>query len=146
MFKVKDIMVSAVVSVRPEMPVYEAIRLMVNRNITGLPVVDEQLNIVGVLSEKDVLQLLYDTEIHADRPVGDYMSTDPITYDLDDSLIDVCDGLLDHTIRRVPVTCHGKLTGIVSRLDLIRAILKIKHQEAAGETVGSASHGDAHVP
>ena len=138
MFKVRDVMVPAVVSIRPDMPIYEAIRLMVNRNITGLPVVDEKLNIVGILSEKDVLHLLYDTGIHADRTVSDYMSTESVTYDVEDSLIDACDCLLENPFRRFPVTRNGKLTGIVSRLDLIRAILKIKHQEASGETVGGA--------
>jgi len=139
MFKAKDIMVSAVVTARPEMPIYEAIRLMVNRNITGLPVVDEQLNVVGIISEKDVLHLLYEEGIHTDRTVADYMSTEVVAYDLDENLIHVCDCLLENPFRRVPVTRNGKLTGIISRLDLIQAILKIKHQEAAGEGTLAAS-------
>ena len=61
MFKVKDIATKMVITARPEMPIYDAIRLMANRNITGLPVVDAELNLVGVLSERDVLKLLYET-------------------------------------------------------------------------------------
>ena len=54
MFKAKDVGTKMVITTRPDMPIYDAIRLMTSRNITGLPVVDADLNLIGVLSEKDV--------------------------------------------------------------------------------------------
>ena len=128
MFKAKDIMVEAVVTAQPDMPIYDAIRLLANRNITGLPVVDENLELKGVLSEKDVLKLLYETEDRAEQTVQDYMSDNVVTYDVNDNLIDLCDCLIDNSFRRIPITNDGKLGGIASRSDVIKAILKLKHQ------------------
>ena len=129
MFKAKDIMTKVVVSAQPDMPIYDAIRTLANRNITGLPVVDADLNLVGVLSEKDVLKMLYATEDSPEQTVNDFMSTNVVSFDVNNSLIDLCDCLVENKFRRVPITQDGKLVGIVSRSDIIRAILKLKHQE-----------------
>ncbi len=129
MFKAKDIMTKVVVSAQPDMPIYDAIRTLANRNITGLPVVDADLNLVGVLSEKDVLKMLYATEDSPEQTVNDFMSTNVVSFDVNSSLIDLCDCLVENKFRRVPITQDGKLVGIVSRSDIIRAILKLKHQE-----------------
>ncbi|MCK4958572.1 MAG: CBS domain-containing protein, partial [Planctomycetes bacterium] len=69
MFKVKDAMTTTVVCTRPEMPIYDAVRMLAGRRITGLPVVDADLNLVGVLTEKDVLKMLYDTEDSPEQTV-----------------------------------------------------------------------------
>ena len=60
--------------------------------------------------------------------VQDLMTPSPVTFTETDSLIDLCDCLEQNSFRRVPVTREGRLVGIVSRSDLIQAILKIKHQ------------------
>lgn len=129
MFKTKDVMTKSIICARPEMPIYDAVRLLAGRSITGMPVVDNELNLVGVLSEKDILSMLYDTEDSEDQTVSDYMTTGVVSYDVNSSLIDLCDCLTEQTFRRVFVTEDGKLAGVASRSDVIRAILKIKHQE-----------------
>ena len=131
MFKAKDIMTKVVITARPEMLIYDAIRTLANRNITGLPVVDADLALVGVLSEKDVLKTLYAAEGSPEQTVKDFMSTDVVSFDANASLIDLCDCLTEGNFRRVPITEDGKLLGIVSRSDIIRAILKLKHQQAS---------------
>lgn len=117
-----------VITTRPEAPIYEAIRLMAGRNITGLPVVDADLNVVGVLSEKDVLKLLYDTLDRVDQTVADYMSGNPVTVESNATLIDLCDCLISGNFRRVPITHNGKLCAIASVSDVIQGILRIKRQ------------------
>jgi len=131
MFKAKDIMTKVVITARPEMPIYDAIRTLADRNITGLPVVDADLTLVGVLSEKNVLKTLYAAEGSPEQTVKDFMSTDVISFDANASLIDLCDCLTERNFRRVPITEDGKLLGIVSRSDIIRAILRLKHQQAS---------------
>ncbi len=131
MFKAKDIMTKVVITAWPEMPIYDAIRTLANRNITGLPVVDADLTLVGVLSEKDVLKTLYAAEGSPEQTVKDFMSTDVISFDAKAGLVDLCDCLTERNFRRVPITEDGKLLGIVSRSDIIRAILKLKHQQAS---------------
>ena len=129
MFKAKDIMTRPVVTTQPDMPIYDAIRLLANRNITGLPVVDEDLNLVGILSEKDVLKTLYDTDDSPELTVADFMSTETVVFDEDTNIIELCDCLIGNSFRRVPITKDGKLEGIASRRDIIKTILLIKHQE-----------------
>ncbi len=128
MFKAKDIMTRAVICARPEMPLYDAVRLLAQRRITGMPVVDEELNLVGVLSEKDVLRMLYDTEDSIEQQVSDYMNVGAVSLDINDTLIDLCDCMTENIFRRVFITDEGKLAGVVSRSDVIHAILQIKHQ------------------
>ncbi len=128
MFKAKDVGTEMVIAARPDMPIYDAIRLMSNRNVTGLPVVDADLNLVGILSEKDVLKLLYETADRSDQIVADYMKTDVTTLDADATLIDLCDCLIDGSFRRVPLTKDGKLYGIASTSDVIQGILRVKRQ------------------
>lgn len=130
MFKAKDVMTKVVITVWPQMPIYDAIRTLANRNITGLPVVDADLTLVGILSAKDVLKTLYASEGSPEQTVKDFMNTEVISFDANDSLIDLCDCLTEKNIIRVPITEGGKLLGIVSRSDVIRAILRLKHQQA----------------
>ena len=129
MFRAKDIMVQSVVCTRPEMPIYDAVRLLAQRRITGMPVVDDELKLVGVLSEKDVLKVLYATEDNVEQTVSDYMNVGAVSLDVNDTLIDLCDCLTENTFRRVFITDEGKLAGVVSRSDVIIAILQLKHQD-----------------
>ena len=133
MFKVKDIMNQPVISVGPGMPIYDAIRLLASRNITGLPVTDADLRLVGLLSEKDVLHLLYDSQEAEGKTVADYMSTSVVSFDVNDNLVALCDCLERNSFRRVPVTENSRLTGVVSRSDVIRAILRLKHEGTTAE-------------
>ena len=129
-FKAKSIMTTNVASVKRQTPVYEAIRTMVERNITGLPVVNDDMTLAGIISEKDVLKLLYDIE---DKPgkVEDFMTETPFSFDQEGSLIDVAECFMKNHFRRVPITSEGKLVGIVSRKDIIKYILKLRHKDEA---------------
>ncbi len=127
MFKAKTIMTTNVISVSRQTQIYEAIKTMVKNNITGLPVVNDDMTLAGVLSEKDVLNLLYNIE---DKPgkVEDFMTKDPICFNADDSLIDITECFIKNNFRRVPIVAEGKLAGIVSRKDIIAYILKLRHK------------------
>ena len=117
--KAKDVAKYGMITVRREESVYKAIEIMVEKNVSGLPVVDDT-GLVGIISEKDVLRLLYDTEFLTGS-VGDYMTENIISFDTEDSLADVCDCLMKNHFRRVPILHEGKLAGIISRADLIKA-------------------------
>ena len=117
--KAKDIARYEVVSINKNASVYDAIDLMVKHNITGLPVVDDT-GLRGIISEKDVLKLLYDTEFIGGC-VGDYMTTEVLTFDEEDDIVDICQCLMNNNFRRVPVLSRGKLVAIITRADLIRA-------------------------
>jgi len=130
MLKAKDIMTENVVSVKKDTPIYEALELLAKYNITGIPVVREDMILVGVLSEKDVLRLFYAHEDEEEGTVNDFMTQPAVHFDEKESLLDICDCLTNNYFRRVPVTSEGKLVGIISRTDIINYILQLRRKDA----------------
>ena len=131
MLEIKNAMTTNLLTVKRQTPIYEAIRILVDKNITGLPVVNDDMTLAGIISEKDVMKLLYDTE-NKQGIVEDFMTENPSSFDQDDSLIDVAECFIKNHFRRVPITSEGKLVGIVSRKDIIKYILKLRHKDKAG--------------
>ena len=128
MFKAKEIMKTGVITVKKETGIYETIRILMENNITGLPVVNDDMTLAGIISEKDVLRLLYNIE---DKPgnVESFMTKDVVSFDQEDSTIDITESLIKNDFRRVPILEEGKLIGILSRKDIIAYILKLRHKD-----------------
>jgi len=86
MFEAKIIMETRLITVKRQTPIYEAIRTMVQNNITGLPVVDDDMILRGIITEKDVLSLLYNIE---DKPgeVAGFMTKGIVSFDQENSLL-----------------------------------------------------------
>ena len=125
MRQARDIMTQEVVYVHKDTPIGEAIQAMVDNEITGVPVVEEDMTLVGVLSEQDVLRLFDTYEEEGNRTAGEFMTHPPIYFDEHDRVLDVCFRLRDCPIRRVPVTSKGKVTGIISRADILKCTLQL---------------------
>ena len=121
----KDIMKCGLLVVKRQTPIYEAIDIIATRNVTGLPVVDDYMNMVGILTEKDVLELLNDPGIES-ASVQDFMTEEVVSFNHDDSLLDICDCLRNNSFRRVPILNQGRIVGIISRTDIIVYILRNK--------------------
>lgn len=133
MIKAKDIMTKDVITVKTDTPIINVLELIAEHNISGLPVVEDDMTLVGIVSEKDVLSLFYDNN-DDEATVNDYMTQPPLFFDEEENLMDVCDFLRKNVFRRVPITSEGKLVGIISIRDVIEYILKTK-----GEKVASCS-------
>ncbi len=125
MFEAKTIMKTEVVSINRNASIYEAISLLVEKNITGLPVINDDGTIAGIISEKDMLRLLYDIE-DKDGSVEEFMTKEVVCFDHNDSLIDIAESFIENNFRRVPIMHNGKVTGIISRKDIIEYILKLR--------------------
>ncbi len=125
MLQAKDMMTEEVICVRKDTPVSQAIETMVNNHITGVPVVEEDMTLVGVLSEQDVLRLFHTHKEDGTRTAGEFMTHPAIYFEEDAPLIDVCYRLRDCPIRRVPVTSNGKVKGVISRSDILKWILQL---------------------
>jgi CBS domain-containing protein len=126
MIKAKEIMTTDVVSVTKETPITEAVRLLVENDVTGLPVVGEDMTLVGILTEKDVLRLLQADELEKEATVEDFMTTPAIYFSEDESLSNISDCLMTYDFRRVPITSGTKLVGIISRCDILMYMLQAK--------------------
>ena len=125
MLEVKDIMTKNVVCIRKNIPVVDAIRFMSKKNITGIPVVEDDMTLIGIISEQDVLRLFHTYDDEKDRTVNDFMTQPAIHFEEDESLLDVCYCLRDNSIRRVPVTSNGKVVGVISRSDILKCIIDL---------------------
>ncbi|MHC4544702.1 MAG: CBS domain-containing protein [Planctomycetota bacterium] len=129
MLKARDIMTKRVFSVKTDTPIFEVLKLIASYGISGLPVVEDDMTLVGIVSEKDVLSLFYNND-DDEITVSDFMTQPPLYFDEDESLIDVCDFLRKNVFRRVPITSKGKLVGIISIRDVIEYILQLKCEKA----------------
>ena len=130
MLKVQDIMNKKVICIKKDIPIIEAIRLMVKNHITGIPVVEDDMTLAGVLSEQDVLRLFHTYEDEKDRTVNEFMTQPAIYFEEESPLMDACYCLRDNSIRRVPVTSNGKVVGVISRSDIIKCILELWDEDA----------------
>ena len=119
----KDIMIEKVVTLRPDMDLFDAIALLLKHRISGAPVVDDQGMYIGVFSEISCLRMLvkaaYDqlptTQLFA------FVATDDQTIDESTDLLTIAQLFLSTEQRRLPVLREGKLVGQVSRRDVLSA-------------------------
>lgn len=131
MVTAREIMTRNVVTVQESTPIYKAIELLAEYDITGMPVVDENQSLRGVITEQDVMNLFYDessllfsNQDEQKKTVKDVMTKPAIFFDEHESILDICQCLKDYHFRRVPVTSKGKLVGVISRQDIIKYVLQ----------------------
>jgi len=146
MMKAADVMTRDVMTVRPETPVAQAIRLMLDNNFSGLPVMNADGKLVAILTEGDLLRRSETgTERHRPRwleilmgpgriageyvrthgrKVEDIMTTGVVSVAADTPLDEVVSLMERRRIKRLPVLDGDALLGIVSRADLLRSLLK----------------------
>lgn len=142
---IKDVMTAPVIGVEPGASIADAARLMLGHKISGLPVLTAAGELIGMVSEGDFLRRAElgtekhlaglrrflesggrqaDTYTHTHgRKVSEVMTSQPCTVAPDVSLEDAVETMLRHHVKRLPVVEGGKIVGIVSRSDLLRALL-----------------------
>lgn len=126
--KAKDIMTRDVITVKTDTPIYEAMEFVAKYNISGIPVVNDDMSLLGILSEKDMINLLHTPEDYEAKTVNDFMTQPALYFEENESLLDVCDFLKKNVFRRVPITSKGKLVGIISIKDVIKYILQLNRE------------------
>ena len=119
LFAARQIMTIDVVTAGLDTPITEVADLMECYRVSGMPVVDSQRNLLGVITEYDLLQSIVNLKMHG--TVSDLMTSDVITVSEDASLIELVELFISSRVRRVPVVSGGKLAGVISRRDLIFA-------------------------
>ncbi len=121
---VKTYMTTRLITLRKDMDVYFAIGLLLKNNISGAPVIDDNNNLCGILSEKDCLRIFANGSFY-DMPggsVSQFMTDVVLTVEPTSDLFSVADKFLKHNFRRMPVVKGKKLVGQISRRDVLRAI------------------------
>ena len=139
-----DVMSRPIVAISPEAPLEQAIRLMIDRRVSGLPVIDAQGRAVGMLTEGDLLRRV-ETGTEGKPPgwfasfflpgrraeryvrthgrrVAEVMTPNVITVEENSRLADVVELMQRHRVKRMPVVRGERVIGIVSRADLVRVV------------------------
>jgi CBS domain-containing protein len=135
--RAKDLMTTPAVIVRPDTSAKEAAALLTTHGFTLLPVVDAYDNLVGVVSEADLIRgrILPDPRALIDanpptparppaRLVADVMTADPVVVETTTDAVAVTKLMLDRHLRALPVTDGDRLAGIITRRDLLRTIAR----------------------
>ena len=129
----RDIMKTRLVTLKPTMDVFKAIKMLVKNKISGAPVVDDKGQLLGVFSEKCSMQVLIDASYDGlpTNQVGAFMKTDPQTTTEDARLLTIANFFLISPWRRLPVVKDGILVGQISRRDVIAAAEKLNTRESS---------------
>ena len=142
--QVKDIMHKEVASLSPDTNALEALQMLLEKHISGLPVVDKEDKLCGVLTEKEILKVIlpgyieqvgkmiytgYDKIIKKMQglkglTVKDIMRIEVVTVDPRTSLAEIARLMLTKKIRRIPVIEKGKVVGIIAREDVVKKFAK----------------------
>lgn len=123
---VEDCMTPNVVTVSPDIQVAEAIRILLQHNITAAPVIDKEGTLIGILSESDCLEgTLNGSYFSQDAGlVRDYMTSEVVTADPQEDIITVYQRFMTDKAYRIPVVSGKVLVGILSPKDLMSAVLE----------------------
>jgi CBS domain-containing protein len=125
MVKAKDIMNSSVVTIDPDDTIEEAMSRMIRLGISGLPVVDMAGQLIGIITEFDLLDIIWDPHTDKDK-VYNYMTRDIHTITEDDDITDIADMFKTLPVRRLIVVSGKNVVGVVSRRDMIWHVLKVR--------------------
>jgi len=145
----KNIMTKDVITVRPEDKVERAVKILLENKISGIPVVDENNHLLGIITEKDLMikaselkvpfyLTLFDSIIFLENPirfnndikkytasiVKEAMTHKVIAVEEDTPVSEVVDIMQKRRINRVPVLRHGKLIGIITRNDVLKSMVE----------------------
>ena len=113
-----DIMTRNVYTTSPEVSVQEVAQLLVQKNISGVPVSNNGGQIIGIVTEADIIGKVS----RAGLCVADIMTPELIFVDEETEVGDIAMLLVEHKIKRVPVMRDGELVGIVCRGDIVNAV------------------------
>lgn len=128
--RAKDVMSEGVMSLASDATVLDAALLLVNCHVSAMPVVDEAGLMTGILSEADLLRCMAagnDQALGAAdaRKVSDVMTREVITAGEDTPIAELAKLMTEGRIKRLPILREGAVVGIVSRIDLLRALISI---------------------
>jgi CBS domain-containing protein len=154
MLKAKDIMSTDVLMVSPETEIAQAAKLLIERHLNGLPVLDQNGLLVGIISQSDLvfqqkkipipsvftildslIPLSFSHQIEAEVAkiaaikVAQAMTPNPVFISPEETLEDIATLMVRKQIHTLPVVDHGKLVGIIGKEDVLRTLIPVKKNQ-----------------
>ena len=112
---------ATVVTVRPQQSLREAARLLAEHNIGALVAVNEPNEIVGIISERDIIRAAARLDEALSRPVSEIMTKEVIVGLPNDDLIAVANAMTEKRFRHLPIVERGEMVGIISMGDIVKS-------------------------
>jgi CBS domain-containing protein len=112
-------MTSTVITAKEDILVTDVIKLLLRWHISGLPIVDDDGNLLGIITEHDVMNFAL-SGYAADTKASEVMTKQVETFRPDTLVVEIINHFAAYRIRRIPVVEQGKVVGIVSRRDMVR--------------------------
>ncbi len=125
MLTAEQMMCDSVYTVLPTATLKEAIQILIENRVSGLPVVDTDGKLVGIISEYALLAIVYDHQLN-NETVVQHMTTDVLSVEASVTINQIADLMIAHRVRRTPVTREGCLVGMVTRRDVLRSLYNAK--------------------
>jgi CBS domain-containing protein len=124
--RVADFMTTDILTVTPDTEIMRAVHMLVSADVSGLPVVDENGELVGIVTERDCIEVALHAGYYDELGgrVEQYMSFPVKTVSPDTTLMDLAELFARSPFRRCPVVEDGKLLGLICRRDILRAMTK----------------------
>ena len=125
--KARDYISRHLITLTPDMEVMHAIGILVERQISGAPVLDHTGNLIGMLSEKDCMRVALSAGYYGEwgGRVAEYMRAPVATIDAEMPIIEVAQLFAEREYRRYPVLEDARLVGQISRSDVLRALQQL---------------------
>ena len=120
--KAADIMTKEVITAKQQTPLTEVMETLLSKRISGLPVVNDEGLLEGIVSEIDLVNSMFSGNAD-ETTVGEIMSTNITFFPPDATCAEMASCFITNRIRRVPICDHGKVVGIVSRRDILKHFL-----------------------
>ena len=133
--KVKDCMTKKVVTLSPDIQIIEAIRILLQHDITAAPVLDGEGALIGILSETDCLQgtLISSYYSEGGGVVREHMTADVKSVSSEDDIISTYQHFMTHRAFRIPVMENDVVVGMLSPKDLMSAVLEFFERPAENQ-------------
>jgi CBS-domain-containing membrane protein len=128
--RARDIMTREVLVVKAEDKVEKAARILLENKISGIPVVDEEDRVIGItlfdsiIFLENTMRFNNNLKKYTASKVKDAMTTKVVSVDEDEPVTNIVKIMQDKKINRVPVLRHGKLIGIITRNDILKAMVR----------------------
>ncbi len=128
--KVSDYMSTNLITFKPDQSVMEVMDTLIRKKISGAPVVNAKNELIGIISEGDCIKQISNSRYY-NQPlenvkVEEHMATEIETIDGDMNVFDAADKFLNSKRRRFPIVKDGKLVGLISQKDILKAAIRLK--------------------
>ena len=126
---VKDYMTKQLITFKPEQTIDQVVGILIYKNISGGPVIDEANNLIGIISEGDCLKQIikgkYNNQHNLNGQVKDHMVKDVKTLNQNNNIFEAAIAFLEQRLRRFPILENGKLVGQISQRDVMKAMEEV---------------------